>query len=140
MIKTFTKLSWPTDRWPNFSFKEMACRETGQCMLDEKLMDALQALRAQCGFSLTVTSGYRSPEHSVERSKTRRGAHTYGVAVDIQVSGERAYRVVREALALGFSGVGIKQSGEYEQRFIHLDRMSRTVADDFPRPMLWSYS
>ena len=59
-VQTYTADTWPANRWPNFSFAEMACRETGECLLDGALMDALQRVRAICG-PLTVTSGSSAP-------------------------------------------------------------------------------
>jgi len=42
---------------------------------------------------------------------------------------------VKSALALGFHGIGISQSGNWERRYIHLD-----IAD-LPgnRPSIWTY-
>ena len=45
MATRFTEATWPKDRWPNFSFSELACRETGECVVDEVLVDCLQRLR-----------------------------------------------------------------------------------------------
>ena len=75
-------------------------------------MDCLQRLRSAVGLPLPVSSAYRSPDHPVEASKE--------VAMDA-----------------GFTGIGVKQSGE--GRFIHLDTI--THLDDFPaeRPTIWSY-
>lgn len=139
MIKEYTPDTWPSDKIPNFSHQEMACRETGECRYDLKFLVALQALRSQCGFALSVSSGYRSPQHSAERDKAQPGAHTYGCAVDLKVSGDKAYIVLREALKMGFTGIGIAQRGDHAKRFIHLDRMSTKVAPGFPRPALFSY-
>lgn len=139
MIKEYTAETWPKDRFINFSFAEIACRETGHCLIDLSFMDKLQRLRSGCGFALKVTSGYRSPDHSVEAAKEARGTHTYGVAVDIAVSGSKAHIVLSEALLLGFTGVGISQKGPLESRFLHLDCMSPEVSARFPRPAVWSY-
>jgi len=139
MIKEYTADTWDRERWPNFSLAELACRETGQCLIDLSFMDKLQRLRSGCGFALKVTSGYRSPDHSVEAAKAARGTHTYGVAVDIAVSGDKAYVVLSEALLLGFTGIGISQQGPLESRFLHLDCMSPAISTRFPRPAVWSY-
>ena len=139
MIKEYTADTWDRERWPNFSFAEMACRETGHCLIDVAFMDKLQRLRSGCGFALKITSGYRSPEHSVEAAKEARGAHTYGVAVDIAVSGAKAWSVLSEAMILNFTGIGVSQKGPLESRFIHLDCMTSEISYRFPRPAVWSY-
>lgn len=97
----------------------------------------LDELRERCGFPFVVTSGYRSPEYNAQVSESGlKGAHTTGKACDIAVSGENAYIVLREALAMEvFTGIGINQKGEH--RFIHLDIC--TQADGLPRPIVWSY-
>ena len=76
----------------------------------------------------------RTPEHD----KAIKGAnvHPSGEAVDIGVSGERAYHLIRLAPAMGFTGIGINQRGPYKGRFVHLDTLDD---DDHPRPRIWSY-
>ena len=139
MIKEFTADTWDRERWPNFSFAEIACRETNHCLIDVAFMDRVQRLRSGCGFAITITSGYRSPEHSVEAAKEARGSHTYGVAVDIAVSGAKAHIVLSEAMILNFTGIGISQKGPLKSRFIHLDMMRSDISARFPRPSVWSY-
>ena len=136
-VQTYTADTWPSARWPNFSFAEMACRETGECLLDGALMDALQRVRAICG-PMTVTSGYRSPRHSKEAAKGRSGGpHTLGKAAAIRCAGTPAFELLHTALDEGFTGIGIDQRGE--DRFLHLDVI--THLDDFSavRPTIWSY-
>ena len=133
--------TWPSDRWPNFSYNELKCKHSGLCDIDEDMMDALQSLRETIGRGLTITSGYRHESHPIESAKIeqngRGGAHTTGKAIDIACDRELAYNVLREALRQGFTGLGIKQKGD--GRFIHLDTI--TDVDDFhvPRPTIWSY-
>ena len=136
MATRFTEATWPKDRWPNFSFSELACRETGECVVDEVLVDCLQKLRDKGG-PVTVTSGYRSSAHSVERAKERPGTHAMGLAVDVACAGKEAFAVLQTALDVGFTGIGVSQKGE--NRFLHLDIV--THLDDFPatRPSVWSY-
>ena len=136
MATRFTEATWPKDRWPNFSFSELACRETGECVVDEVLVDCLQKLRDKVG-PVTVTSGYRSSSHTVERAKERPGTHAMGLAVDVACAGKEAFAVLQTALDVGFTGIGVSQKGE--NRFLHLDIV--THLDDFPatRPSVWSY-
>ena len=133
----YEKEGWPTDRWPNISFDEWADRETNDCFVDEVFLDRVQRLRNDVGHALIITSGFRSIEHSAEKTKSRPGAHTYARAIDIQISGERAYYLIARAFEYGFSGIGVQQSGDHSKRFVHLDDMSSE--DNFPRPALWSY-
>ena len=123
-------------RWPSFTRKEMACRETDIEGVTESLMDTLQALRDIVGKPFVITSGYRSPKHSVEKAKKSPGAHSKGLAVDIACRGQLAFDIVESATKVGFTGIGISQQGA--NRFIHLD-ICREGDIGAPRPWLWSY-
>ena len=119
------------DRYPNFSRIEFACSHTGECDMDAEFMDALQELRNQFG-PMRITSGYRSPEHPIEKRKAKPGTHASGRAADIATSRGDAVRLLRLALLDGrFTGFGIQQKGE--KRFIHLDSTTTN------RPTIWSY-
>jgi len=140
----YTEKTWPSSRWPNFSFGEMACKHSGLCKIDGDFMDKLQDLRTKVGFSLTISSGYRDVTHPIEKEKIdagknpKGGSHARGKACDLKVRGWEAYAVLKAAMELGFTGVGISQTGK-KGRFIHLDNIGE--ADDYPvpRPALWSY-
>lgn len=126
---------WP---WKDFSPYEMACKGDGSLKVDEEFMDILQAIRDECGFPMTVASGYRSPEHNTKVSETgSNGPHVTGRAVDIRVWGDQAHKLLAVALKYGIKGVGISQKGAPGARFIHLDICENTVAT--PRPSCWSY-
>jgi zinc D-Ala-D-Ala carboxypeptidase len=99
-------------------------------------MDKVEKLRDRLGFALPVTSAYRCPEYNNRVSGTgRSGPHTTGRAIDLGVSHSRALELLRMALAMGFTGIGIKQHGQ--GRFIHLDDLPN--AEGQPRSHIWSY-
>lgn len=115
---------------------DFACRHTGENRMDPAFLERLDRLFERFGKLPRITSGYRSPTHPSEASKPHPGAHTLGLAADIATpTGADAFTLVRLALDLGFSGIGIKGTGP--SRFIHLDcAPSRPEA---PRPTLWTY-
>lgn len=121
-----------------FSYKgdpKLACSCCGEQGLKHELMTKLDDLREAVGVPLHVTSGFRCAEFNAQVSSTgAAGPHTSGLAVDIQCSGKKAHAVLQEALALGFTGIGVKQKGSHSSRFIHLD-----LLEDGPRPWVWSY-
>ncbi len=121
--------------WPNFTPDELRCKETGMLHMLPSFMDRLQALRTEYGKPMTITSGFRSDQHSAERKKKRLGPHAMGCAVDVAVSGSDAIRLIELALQHGFTGIGVQQRGE--GRFIHLDDAPN--AQHRPRPHIWSY-
>lgn len=110
-----------------FKVSDFDCRETGENDMDEYFLRVLDELRDRCGFPFNISSGYRSAEHSEERDKERPGTHAQGIAADIKVyNGAQRYAIVREAMEMGFSGIGIAKS------FVHVDIRST-------RPVLWTY-
>lgn len=117
--------------YPNFSRDEMKCRETGEEGMTPYFMQRLQHLRWLYGKPMLVTSGFRSPSHSVEVVKASPGEHCTGRAVDIAVQGVDALRLIQLALNMGFTRIGVQQKGS--GRFIHLGD-----SPDFPSG-IWSY-
>ena len=105
-----------------FDISEFDCQETGENEMDEYFLVCLDELRGACGFPFIITSGYRSPEHSIEAAKEEPGKHAQGVAADIQVRGGwQRHKVVSEAIRLGFSGIGVAKG------FVHVDHRDDQV-------------
>ncbi len=119
------------DRFPNFGKHEFECSHCGKEDMDADFVEALQDLRTSYGRTLTVSSGFRCPEHPVEARKTGgAGSHASGRAADLAVSRADALEVLRIALSdERFRGFGIQQKGA--GRFIHLDSKNRNA--------IWSY-
>ena len=118
-----------------FKDSEFKCKCCGVAKMDEEVIQMLDLLRQKCGFPIILTSAYRCPKHNVAVSKTGpTGPHTTGKAVDVACSHEKAYQVVKYAIELGFTGIGVAQKGG--SRFIHLDTLE---APHYPRPNVWTY-
>ena len=107
-----------------FERDEFACSETGENLIEDQFIYRLDELRERCGFPFIITSGYRSPQHSIEAAKVAPGPHTTGRAADIAVNGGvQRYILLREAFDMGFSGIGVHRD------FIHVDeRLSQPVS------------
>lgn len=114
------------DSYPNFSKAEFDCQETGENKMQPFFLYKLQQLRTAYGKPLTITSGYRSPKHSIEAKKEKPGTHAQGVAADIAVNNPDRYIVLKLAFELGFAGIGV------DKNFIHLD-------SSMQRKAVWSY-
>jgi uncharacterized protein YcbK (DUF882 family) len=125
-------------RWSHVSPAEWADKTDGSLIVDVDFMDKLETLRGRYGKPFVFDSCYRSPAHNVEVSATRSsdGAHTLGVAADIQAIGADALELVRLAINLDFTGIGLQQKGP-GTRFVHLD--CAPARADAPRPWLWTY-
>ncbi|MBS0289290.1 MAG: DUF882 domain-containing protein [Proteobacteria bacterium] len=125
--------------WEYFSDDEMRCHcGCKRVEMDPYFMSKLHSLRKLLEFPFLVTSGFRCPEYNEKISSTgTNGPHTTGRAVDIAISGKQAYLLVQYAANFHFLGIGIKQSGPDEKRYVHLDDLSEK--EGFPRPRIWSY-
>jgi uncharacterized protein YcbK (DUF882 family) len=117
---------------PYFTPDEMRCKETGELDMDETFMDLLWAVRDLYNKPITVTSAYRSPDHSVERVKDSPGEHTLGKAADIWVPAEDMFEVIHYARLVGFTRLGVGD----DFGFIHLG--TATEEDGFPQTV-WTY-
>tara|TARA_E500000081_G_scaffold148386_1_gene173805 strand:+ start:1366 stop:1710 length:345 start_codon:yes stop_codon:yes gene_type:complete len=101
-------------------------------MMDEKLLAMLDNLREAFGYPIKLTSTYRSPDHPIEARKSKPGEHAYGAAVDIAcVGGEATYKLVKAAIEVGFTRIGISR----KNNFVHVG-----IGYDGAPPMtIWTY-
>lgn len=104
-------------RWTSFSPREVACKGTGQLIVDEDAMNRLQALRDALGKPLLLTSAYRSPQHNRAVGGAKASKHMEGIAFDVRMENHDPHRFEAAARAAGFSGFGYyPRSG-----FMHID-------------------
>jgi len=123
---------------PHFTVEEMRCKGTGICTMDEVFMELLETIRCEYGKPMFVTSGFRSPEYNMKIAKSgSKGPHTYGKPADIHLIGADANAVIKLELEMGMTGIGVRQKGPHNKRFIHLDNLPN---GDHPRPWIWSYN
>jgi len=131
-------------RYPNFTWDELKC-PCGECVGVPihkpefiAFMDALQVARTNLAFPFHMTSVYRCPAYNDalyvknglgKPGEHRNGPHTKG-AGDLLVSFERMYALIKFATRHDM-GIGIKQHGPVDGRYIHLDNLGAR---------LWSYS
>jgi len=95
--------------------------------MERAFLDLLDELRHSSGFPFVITSGYRSPRHSIESAKPVPGKHAQGIAADIAVSNaSQRHTLLKHAFNLGFTGIGVADT------YIHLDTRGTT-------PVVWTY-
>jgi uncharacterized protein YcbK (DUF882 family) len=111
-----------------FTSDEMKCQHCGAENWDQEFMEWLDVVRHAYGKPMVVTSGYRCPEHPIEKKKSKPGAHSTGRAVDIKVGGADAIKLIEIASSMGCKRIGVNQNV-----FVHLDR------DDSKPSALWTY-
>lgn len=128
----------------NFTREELQCKcGCGQMPFSMEAVGSLQSLRTQVGFPLIVNSGFRCPEYNARVSSTGLdGPHTIfsnnNITVNLKLFGTKAFEVVGVAKSFGFIGVGLMQRGDYNSRYVHLDRLPPGLAKH-PRPWVWTY-
>jgi zinc D-Ala-D-Ala carboxypeptidase len=110
-----------------FKVEDFNCQETGENEMCPDFLQKLDALREVCGFPFIITSGYRSPNHSIEAKKVKPGTHAQGIAADIKVvGGAQRMAIIRNASIMGFNGIGVAKG------FVHVDTRETT-------PVAWKY-
>lgn len=125
-------------KWPHFSYQNLKCQCGCEKMeMNRDFMENLEYLRNAFNRPLVIISGYRCLRYDTKISKPKeKKIHTTGCAVDIKISGKDAYDLLFLAMGVDFTGIGIKQKGAMDKRYIHLDNLSK---EDYPRPQIWSY-
>lgn len=112
----------------HFTINEFDCQYSGENEMKDAFLQKIDQLRHLCNFPFVITSGYRSADHPIEAEKDTPGTHAQGIAADIQaLSGDQKYILVKNAMLIGFSGIGIAGS------FIHVDIRATT-------PVIWTYN
>ena len=100
--------------------------------MDPKLLEKLDQLREVYGYTIKLTSTYRSPDHPIEAKKSKPGEHAYGAAVDIAcVGGEATFKLVKAAIEVGFTRIGISR----KNNFVHVG----IGYDGAPPITIWTY-
>ena len=115
-------------------FKEAEFKRcTPSCSLqdmDQKLMDALDALRALAGIPLKLSCAYRSVAWDKKKGRDGKSAHCKGLAVDIVCnSSATRWKIINAAIDLGIRRIGIGKN------FIHIDIDSSKDSQD----VIWHY-
>ena len=73
---------------PHFRLGEFASQDgSDKVLVDEELVELLEAIRAAAGGAVTINSGYRSPAHNKAVGGVPSSQHVYGRAADIRVDG-----------------------------------------------------
>ena len=93
----------------NFHLDEFECKSGADMpddVLDEIqfLAENLQKLRDRIGKSITITSGYRSPDHNRKIGGATVSQHIFGRAADIKVRGWEPDDIANEIQSLIDSG------------------------------------
>lgn len=96
-----------------FKPNEFADKSNGALVISENLVRMLDQVREIYGKPITITSGYRTPEHNAEVGGVPDSAHVKGLAADIY--GSNMLDLLAAVKMVGFKRVGVASN------FIHVD-------------------
>lgn len=102
----------------NFKVSEFACKDGSDTVLvAPRLVMVLQTIRDHFGASVTISSGYRTPQYNTKVGGVAHSQHCYGTAADIMVKGQKPADVAAYARKImpSWGGVGIYST------FTHVD-------------------
>ena len=106
---------------PHFRLREFASRDgADKVLVDDALVELLEAIRAAAGGAVIINSGYRSPEHNKAVGGVSHSQHLYGRAADIVVAGASPLLVgqIAEYYLGDRGGIGVYET------FTHVDTRS----------------
>lgn len=112
---------------PNFRVSEFACRGQGCCdtvLIDDALVQHLQAIRDHFGKPVMLNSGYRCPSHNRAVGGVTGSRHLKGQAADISVQGIAPAEVAKYAEQIGILGIGLYET-DADGYFVHIDTRPR---------------
>jgi uncharacterized protein YcbK (DUF882 family) len=99
----------------NFQLREFASKcGSHQVLIHPMLLVALQAIRDEYGAPISITSGYRTPNHNASVGGAPNSLHTLGMAAD--VTGDDIDKIASIA-----SELGLVFRIYPEKNFVHLD-------------------
>jgi hypothetical protein len=116
---------------PHFKVSEFACRDGSDAVLiDDRLPQVLERIRAHFGKPVIVSSAYRTPAYNARVSGAKASQHMLGTAADINIHGITVLELAQaaeEALAHNGipGGIGIYGSANkdtvLDNCFVHVD-------------------
>jgi len=109
---TFDRNNWQLTK--NFNLREFEMPETGEVVINPKLVWHLQALRDLIAAPITITSGYRTVGHNTIVGGVTGSQHIDGDAVDVVV--DDMYRELLKQCAGQIADLVVLDEGDH----IHL--------------------
>lgn len=125
--KGLARLAPPEQAAPAGTGGALHFNNAGQDAIKPGFRAILEDTSRALGRDLTITSGYRSPQHRVERSKkTGPGEHSRGHASDISMAGMSVAE--RRNLVRELQARGVKRFGLYKNspNMLHVDMKDQT--------------
>ena len=85
--------------------------------VNPRLMSILDTIRGDCGFPITITSGFRTKEENIRlKGSVEDSAHLIGLAVDVNIdTSAKRIKFVKSATKNGITRIGL------DKTFCHID-------------------
>lgn len=99
-----------------FKNSELTCQCGCGILPETQAVERLYAVRLIYGRPMTIRSAARCPAHNTSVGGAVDSKHVRGIAFDVHVPPEDEIELIRLALFVGFTGIGVKNND-----FIHLD-------------------
>jgi uncharacterized protein YcbK (DUF882 family) len=115
LIRHYSDVQWDSNRWPNFSPKELACPCCGEFFFDQASFDAIQNLRSLLKRPIHLNSAHRCPIHNAKVGGAPLSMHKMRIAFDISLRGQALDLLLSQARSAGFKGFG------FYATFLHVD-------------------
>ena len=106
--------------WDNFTPKEIACKGTGEIVVNYHALYMLQSARDIVNKPLYINSAYRSERYNSEIGGAPMSMHLEGRAFDISLKGHDKDDIHEILKRVGFTGFGLRH-----KTFIHADNGRR---------------
>ena len=108
----------PRSTWSSqfFSPVEIACRRSGELLVNDDALEKLDAFRREIGGPVIISSAYRSAYHNAHVGGAPLSQHRLGAAFDVVLAGHEKETIRAAASAAGFRGFGMNY-----RTFIHID-------------------
>ncbi len=80
------------------------------------MLKFLDDLRRKAGIPIVLTCAFRSRQYDLDKGRSGKGAHTYGLAVDIRCTKPaNRWKIIKAAIELGATRIGVAPT------YIHID-------------------
>lgn len=102
----------------HFTRTQLACPCCGECDLDQRLLPALEKLRALAG-EIEIVHAYRCAKANGQALGVSKAAHLQGRAVDIKIRGmslQQMYDLAEQVPEFEMGGIGVNDDGT-----LHID-------------------
>lgn len=111
----------------NFKSTEFDCNGKGCCnktLIDEQLVEYLQAIRDHFGKPVKISSSYRCEIHNPKVGGVKSSLHLKGMAADITIEGISPAEVAKYAESIGVKGIGLYDTSK-DGHFVHIDTRTK---------------